>query len=66
MVVNHLNEDRARDELIHLAYQLLADFPSETPPGEWSRCQVIVGLERIYDQMAASKIPSDDEMNRIT
>lgn len=66
MVLNRLNEGRSRDDLIHLSYQLLAEFPFETPPGEWSRCQIIVGLGRIYDQIAARKIPGDDEMNHTT
>lgn len=64
MVLNHFNEGRPRNELNHLAYQFLAEYSIETPSSEWGRCQVIVGLERIYDQIAARKIRGDEELNR--
>ena len=66
LVLNRIDEGRARDDLIHLSYQLMADFPFETPPGEWSRCQIIGGLERIYDQIAARQTSSHDELNHTT
>ncbi len=66
LVLNHLNEGQARDDLIHLTYQFLADFPPETSPKEWSRCQVLKGLERIYDQITTSKIPNNEKMNHNT
>ena len=66
MVLNHLNDGRARDDLIHLAYQFLADFPPETYPEELNRCQVLKGLERIYDQITTSNTPSNESMNHNT
>lgn len=63
LALNHFKEGRARDELVHLAYQLLADYPKETPLEEWSLCQVTLGLERVYDQIVSENFPEEDGMD---
>jgi glyoxylase-like metal-dependent hydrolase (beta-lactamase superfamily II) len=60
LILNHINEGRARDELKNQAYQLLTEFPVEKSLEEWSLCQVIRGLERVYDQVVSSKFPGDN------
>lgn len=66
LVLNHFKEGRARDDLNHLAYQLLAENPKETLLEEWSLCQVTLGLERVYDQLVSENFPEEDEMDHTT
>lgn len=64
LILNHIKEGYARKDLGQLAYQLLAELPNETPPGDWGLCQVTRGLERVYDQMVNSNYPSNDGTNQ--
>jgi glyoxylase-like metal-dependent hydrolase (beta-lactamase superfamily II) len=66
LVLNHVNEGRARDELNHLAYQLLTEYPKETPLEEWGLCQATTGLKRVYDQMFSENIAEKDGMDPTT